>query len=115
MFRLSAKALKAGDDVTFAQACELYYEQEMLGKKGSVQRTVGANARQKSAVSTVQLVHQDSEQHVLLQSLVQLLRCCCHPVCCGCLGVCLLPDGFLLPCCSSRHRCNTATHGGIWS
>ena len=79
LFRLSAKALKQGGCVTYTQAVELYYQQEMMGSKGGSSAKAGA-VRQKSAISSVQLVHQDSEHHVLLQALVQLLRYFSIPV-----------------------------------
>jgi hypothetical protein len=71
LFRLSAKAMKSGLYVAHDTAVDQYYA-EMMGNKGGL--TLTAAERKHATIASVTLVHHDSEQHILLQGLVQLLR-----------------------------------------
>lgn len=73
LFRFAAKAIKAGSYVPHEAAVEQYYD-EMMGRKGAL--GISGAMRKQATIASVTLVHHDSEQHILLQGLVQLLKYC---------------------------------------
>ena len=77
LFRFSARALKAGAMISEDQALEVYRQELMNG--GPEGGGAAPAQRAKTGIASVSMTHQDNEHHVLLQAVVQLLRCAPPP------------------------------------